>query len=39
VVRRDLEGFAREAGVPEDALPLFKDRGAPFLLARKDIPR
>ena len=38
VVRRDLEAFAREAGVPEAALPLFaagKEGGARFLLARK----
>ena len=39
VVRRDLEAFAREAGVPEDALALFSGRGAPFLLARKDSSR
>ena len=38
VVRRDMEQYAREAGVPEYALPLFKagkDGGARFLLARK----
>jgi SAM-dependent methyltransferase len=38
VVRRDLEAFAREAGVPEAALPLFaagKEGGARFLLARR----
>jgi len=38
VVRRDMEQYARDAGVPEFALPLFKagkDGGARFLLARK----
>jgi ubiquinone/menaquinone biosynthesis C-methylase UbiE len=35
VVRRDLEQFARQAGVPEEALPLFAGPGTPFLLARK----
>jgi SAM-dependent methyltransferase len=38
VVRRDLEPFAREEGVPEFALPLFAagtDGGARFLLARR----
>ena len=38
VVQRDLQAFAREAGVPEEALPLFaagKGGGARFLLARK----
>jgi len=38
VVRRDMEQYAREEGVPEFALPLFKagkDGGARFLLARK----
>lgn len=35
VVRRDLEPFARQAGVPEEHLPLFAGEGAPFLLARK----
>jgi SAM-dependent methyltransferase len=36
VVRRDLEPFAREGGVPEEHLALFKgDPGARFLLARK----
>jgi SAM-dependent methyltransferase len=34
VVRRDLEPFAREAGIPEDHLPLFAGTGARFLLAR-----
>jgi SAM-dependent methyltransferase len=36
VERRDLEQYAREAGVPEEGLPLFRGAGAPFLLARKD---
>jgi hypothetical protein len=35
VVRRDLEPFARQAGVPEQHLALFAGPGAPFLLARK----
>jgi SAM-dependent methyltransferase/uncharacterized protein YndB with AHSA1/START domain len=35
VVRRDLEVFARECGVPEAHLPLFQGPGAQFLLARK----
>ena len=35
VVRRDLERFAREAGVPEEHLALFAGPGARFLLARK----
>jgi len=38
VVRRDMEQYAREEGVPEYALPLFKagkDGGARFLLAKK----
>jgi ubiquinone/menaquinone biosynthesis C-methylase UbiE len=35
VVRRDLEQFARQAGVPEEALPLFAGPGTAFLLARK----
>lgn len=35
VERRDLLPFAKQAGVPEDALPLFAGPGAPFLLARK----
>lgn len=34
-VRRDLEPFAREAGVPEEHLPLFSGPGTRFLLARK----
>lgn len=35
VVRRDLEKFAREAGVPAEQIPLFQGPGARFLLARK----
>jgi SAM-dependent methyltransferase len=35
VVRRNLEPFAREAGIPEEHLPLFAGQGARFLLARK----
>jgi SAM-dependent methyltransferase len=38
VIRRDLEPYAREAGVPAFALPLFragKGGGARFLLARR----
>jgi len=38
VVRRDLQPFAREAGVPEEAWPLYaagEGGGARFLLARK----
>jgi SAM-dependent methyltransferase len=35
VVRRDLEPFAREAGVPEEHLPLFRGSTTRFLLARK----
>lgn len=34
VVRRDLEPFARQAGIPEKHLTLFAGR-APFLIARK----
>lgn len=34
-VRRSLEPFAREAGVPEEHLPLFAGAGPRFLLARK----
>jgi ubiquinone/menaquinone biosynthesis C-methylase UbiE len=33
VVRRDLEPFARQAGLPEEDLMLFVGPGAPFLLA------
>ncbi len=35
VARIPLEQFAREAGVPEAALPLFAGPGAPFLIARR----
>ncbi len=35
VVRRELEPFARQAGVPDEHLALFAGPGAPFLLARK----
>ena len=35
VVRRDLEPFARQAGIPEEHVALFAGPGAPFLLARK----
>jgi SAM-dependent methyltransferase/uncharacterized protein YndB with AHSA1/START domain len=35
VVRRDLEPYARKAGVPEEALPLFAGEGTTFMLARK----
>ncbi|HLX56487.1 MAG TPA: methyltransferase domain-containing protein, partial [Ktedonobacteraceae bacterium] len=35
VVRRDLEPFARQAGVPEEHIALFVGAGAPFLLAHK----
>jgi SAM-dependent methyltransferase len=35
VVRRDLEPFARQAGIPEEHLALFAGSGAPFLLAQK----
>lgn len=35
VVRRDVEQFAREAGIPEEHLPLFAGSGEQFLLARK----
>jgi SAM-dependent methyltransferase len=35
VERRSLERFAREAGVPEEVLPLFEGPGASFLFARK----
>ena len=37
VVRIPLDELAREAGVPEEHLPLFEGPGAPFLLAR--VPR
>jgi ubiquinone/menaquinone biosynthesis C-methylase UbiE len=35
VVRRDLEEFARQAGVPDEALPLFAGSGTAFLVAEK----
>ncbi len=35
VVRRDLEPFARKAGVPEEHLVFFAGPGTPFLLAQK----
>ena len=35
VVRRDLEPFARQVGVPPDHLSLFAGPGEPFLLAQK----
>ena len=35
VFRRNLGGFAREAGVPEEHLGLFDGAPAPFLVARK----
>ncbi|HEY2589539.1 MAG TPA: hypothetical protein VGI81_27580 [Tepidisphaeraceae bacterium] len=35
MIRRDLLPFAREAGVPEEHLPLFAGNGAPFLVAAK----
>jgi ubiquinone/menaquinone biosynthesis C-methylase UbiE len=35
VERRDLEQHARASGVPEEALPLFRGAGAPFLFASK----
>lgn len=35
VTRIPLDEFAREAGVPEEHLPLFAGPGAPFLNARK----
>ncbi|RPJ87573.1 MAG: methyltransferase domain-containing protein [Acidobacteria bacterium] len=35
VVRRDLEPFAREVGIPEEHIPLFAGLGTRFLLARR----
>ena len=35
VERHDLEPYAREAGIPEEYLPLFAEGRAPFLVARK----
>ena len=36
VIHRNLEKFAREAGIPEEALPLFAGSGTPFLIAIKE---
>jgi len=36
IIHRNLEKFAREAGIPEEALPLFTGSGAPFLIALKE---
>jgi SAM-dependent methyltransferase len=36
VERIPLDEYAREAGVPEEHLPLFEGPGAPFLIARKE---
>jgi SAM-dependent methyltransferase len=36
VVRRDLEPFARQVGIPEEHLALFAGPGTSFLLAQKD---
>jgi SAM-dependent methyltransferase len=35
VVRRSLETFAREAGIPQEHMPLFEGTGTPLLIARK----
>jgi SAM-dependent methyltransferase len=35
VVRRDVESYARKAGIPEEHMMLFKGAGTPLLLARK----
>lgn len=35
VERRDLEQYARESGVPQEHLPLFRGAGASFLFASK----
>jgi SAM-dependent methyltransferase len=35
VVRRDMEQYAKDAGVPEEHLVLFKGPGGPFMIARK----
>lgn len=35
-VRREMEGYARDVGVPEEHLPLFAGPGPRFLLARKE---
>jgi hypothetical protein len=36
VVRRSLETYAREAGIPAEALPLFGGPGTPILVAHKE---
>ena len=35
VVRRSLEAYAREVGVPKEHLPLFAGPGSRFLIASK----
>jgi len=35
VVRRDMEPFAREAGIPAAHLAMFRGPGGPFLIAKK----
>jgi len=35
VVRRSLEKYARESGVPEEHIPLFTGAGMPFLVAHR----
>jgi hypothetical protein len=35
VVRRSLEAFAREAGIPQEQMPLFAGTGTPLLIARR----
>jgi SAM-dependent methyltransferase len=35
VVRRSLEQYARESGVPEEHIPLFAGMGSPFLIAHR----
>jgi SAM-dependent methyltransferase len=35
VVRRDMESYAKDAGVPEEQLVLFKGPGGPFMIAHK----
>jgi ubiquinone/menaquinone biosynthesis C-methylase UbiE len=35
VIRPDVEQFAREAGIPEEDMPIFSGPGGRFLLARK----
>jgi hypothetical protein len=34
VVRRKMERYAREAGIPDEIIPLFAGPGGRFLLAR-----